>query len=183
MKKMKTIIAILVLWLASATASAQVAILDFTGVPPGAHYYKVEINSDGTLVFTEVKQVVFLKPGPGPNPGPTPDLTDDAKLFRDSALSVKNDTDLKGTATKLAEVYQTVSAKVKSGTLTGSDIATVSKAEADKILQERKVEANWKPFRDRLSERWATVLQDGGGDTELGKLCGDIATGLREAGK
>lgn len=181
---MKNALLALLVWCAAATAAtAQIAVLDCSGVPAGVYFYKVEVAEDGTLTFTPVTQVVTLKPTPGPGPGPTPELNADAKAVRDAALKVEGDKDRVKTALALADVYVAIAKKVKSGALTGDDIGTVAKADADKVLKERKVDAAWASFRSVVTDRWNAVLQEGGGDAELGALCDSVAAGLREAGK
>lgn len=173
---------ILAFWLLATAGWAQQVVLDFTGATPGVSYYKLTISATGALSFEQI-QVIVLKPGPPQPEPPTPQLSADAKLLRDAAKAVTGDANRQKTAILLADAYEAVAAKIKAGSLTGNDIATVTKADVDAILKTQEAAAPWQPFRDALSGRWAAILQEGGGDPALGTLCQQGAIGLRESAK
>lgn len=179
---MRRLMIILMLLLMAATSFGQQVVLDFTGAQPGVSYYKLTISATGALSFEQI-QVIVLKPGPPQPEPPAPQLSADAKLLRDAAKAVAGDANRQKTAILLADAYEAVAAKIKAGSLTGNDIATVTKADVDAILQTQEAAAPWQTFRDALSARWTAILQEGGGDQALGALCQQCAIGLRESAK
>jgi hypothetical protein len=171
---------LLILLLSTATAFAQVAILDTTGTPPGRYYAQIDIAADGHVTAKLIPDVIRLDGKPTPPPDPKPDvLTARATAIKAAALKVTGDANRDKTALELAALYEEIGKKVTAGEIKGPDtIAAVAKGAADILLSQGNRSAAWQGVRDAISTQWSAVAQEGGKDADYAKLLGEISDGL-----
>lgn len=168
------------------TLAQSVTAVDVTGLPDGN--YVLTIRSGQALLRPLVLVPIgpLPTPTPGPNPVPTPQpsptLTERAKAIQKAAKDVQGDTDRVGTAQAIALLYRQLADSIKTGKL-GSDqavMASAVKMATDLLLAQRgkAAELGWAPVRDKVSDEWARVVQQGGTRDSYAALLTECADGI-----
>lgn len=170
-----------------APLSAQsVTAVDVTGLSDGNYVLTIR-SGQATLrplVLVPVGPLPTPTPGPIPVPTPTPSptLSERAKAIMEAAKLVQGDTDRAGTAQAITLLYRQLADSIKTGKL-GSDqavMASAVKMATDLLLTQRgkPAELGWAPVRDKISDEWVKVVQQGGTRDSYAALLTECADGI-----
>lgn len=163
-------------------AAQSVTAVDVTGLPDGNYVLSIRAGQATLRPLVLVPIGPLPTPTPVPTPTPSPTLSERAKTIQAAARLVQGDTDRNGTAQAMALLYRQLADSIRAGKL-GSDqavMASAIKMATDLLLAQRGNAAvlGWAPVRDKISDEWSKVAQQGGTAASYAALLTECADGI-----